>query len=213
MYGKMQESELTEVIPLMCTSAIWGQYPVFSYREFPQGSPKGVAAVCWLLDGRYSSLPVPSGLTSSPWAVSAVLMTVASFVYWYGGQYSICHTLFPVWTYVWCSKKWNSKKHSESKLSTFWSVPVCMMGKQNEIITYMGSVSQKASWRRWIMRWVLRLEMKRWEKIVNSFLLQSFGAHAFLLEGTVLPRFWLWFLSFAQMPPAQGDLSEPACLN
>lgn len=28
--------------------------------------------------------------------------------------------------------------------------------KQNEIITEEGIVSQKASWRRWIMRWVLR---------------------------------------------------------
>ena len=38
MCGKMQESELTEIIPLICSSAIWGQYPVFSYPEFPQGS-------------------------------------------------------------------------------------------------------------------------------------------------------------------------------
>ena len=29
MYGKMQESELIEIIPLMCTSAIWGQYLVY----------------------------------------------------------------------------------------------------------------------------------------------------------------------------------------
>ena len=35
----MQESGLTEIIPLMCTSAIWGLHPVFSYPEFPQGSP------------------------------------------------------------------------------------------------------------------------------------------------------------------------------
>ena len=45
MYGKMQESGLTEVIPLMCTLAIWGRYPVFSHPEFPQRSPQGVAAV------------------------------------------------------------------------------------------------------------------------------------------------------------------------
>ena len=29
MYRKMQESELIEIIPLMCTSAIWGQYLVY----------------------------------------------------------------------------------------------------------------------------------------------------------------------------------------
>ena len=35
VYGKIQESGLTEIIPLICTSAIWGQYPVFSHPEFP----------------------------------------------------------------------------------------------------------------------------------------------------------------------------------
>ena len=34
MYGKMQESGLTEIIPLICTSAIWGQYPVFHILSF-----------------------------------------------------------------------------------------------------------------------------------------------------------------------------------
>ena len=29
MYGKMQESGLTAIIPLICTSAIWGQYTMF----------------------------------------------------------------------------------------------------------------------------------------------------------------------------------------
>ena len=38
MYGKMQESGLTEIIPFICTSALWSQYPVFSHSEFPQGS-------------------------------------------------------------------------------------------------------------------------------------------------------------------------------
>ena len=41
----MQEFGLTEIIPLMCTSAIWGQYPVLSHPEPPQGAPLGVAAV------------------------------------------------------------------------------------------------------------------------------------------------------------------------
>ena len=51
-----------------------GQYPVFSHPEFPLGSPWGVAAVWWLLDGRYSLFPswVPSGLTSSLLAVIAI---------------------------------------------------------------------------------------------------------------------------------------------
>ena len=44
MYGEMQESRLTEVIPLTYTLAIQGQDPIFSHPEFPQGSPLGVSA-------------------------------------------------------------------------------------------------------------------------------------------------------------------------
>ena len=44
MYGKMQEFRLTEIIPLICTSALWGQYPVFSHPESPQGAPSAVVA-------------------------------------------------------------------------------------------------------------------------------------------------------------------------
>ena len=43
-YGKMQESGLIEIIPLICVSALLGQYPVFSQPEFPQGSTLGVVA-------------------------------------------------------------------------------------------------------------------------------------------------------------------------
>ena len=61
----MQGSGLIKILPLICTSATWGQYPLFSCPELTQGSPLGVAAVWWLLDGRYSLFPswVPSGLT------------------------------------------------------------------------------------------------------------------------------------------------------
>ena len=45
MYGKMHESGLTEIIPLICTSATWGQHPVLSQPESPQGAPSGVVAV------------------------------------------------------------------------------------------------------------------------------------------------------------------------
>ena len=40
-----EESVLTEIIPLMCTSAIWGQYPIPSHPESPQGAALGTAAV------------------------------------------------------------------------------------------------------------------------------------------------------------------------
>ena len=36
MYRKMQASGLTEIIPLIFTLAIWGQYPVLSHPESPQ---------------------------------------------------------------------------------------------------------------------------------------------------------------------------------
>ena len=38
-----KEWDTTEQLSLHFTSAIWGQYPVFSHLEFPKGSPWGVA--------------------------------------------------------------------------------------------------------------------------------------------------------------------------
>ena len=45
MYGKMQGSGLIEIIPLICTSATWGQYSAFLHPESPQGAQLGVTAV------------------------------------------------------------------------------------------------------------------------------------------------------------------------
>ena len=79
----MQESGLTEIIPLICASAIWGQYPVFSHPEFPQGLPlKGVDTVWWLLDGRYyfpsslsaHQLTTSSGGIADDWDILCLLM-------------------------------------------------------------------------------------------------------------------------------------------
>ena len=94
MYGKMQESGFTEIIPLICTSAICDQYPMFLYPEVPQGSAVGsgcslmparwqVFLLCWVLPG----LVVLHRLWLQP------LMTMISFVYWYGRKYSIPHYL------------------------------------------------------------------------------------------------------------------------
>ena len=68
IYRKMQESELTEVIPPISTSAIWGQYPAFLHPEFSQGSPAHLQ--WWLL----------------------LIMTVTSFVYWYDRKYLNSHS-------------------------------------------------------------------------------------------------------------------------
>ena len=39
-WGRSQ-NVLSEIIPLICPSAIWGQDPVFSHPEFPQATPFG----------------------------------------------------------------------------------------------------------------------------------------------------------------------------
>ena len=39
------QSRDNEIIPLIGTLALWGQYPVFSHPEFPQGSSPAMAAV------------------------------------------------------------------------------------------------------------------------------------------------------------------------
>ena len=41
----MQESGLIEIIPLMCTLAILGQYSAFLHPESPKGARVGVALV------------------------------------------------------------------------------------------------------------------------------------------------------------------------
>ena len=67
MYRKLQESGFTEIIPLICTSAICSQYPVFLHPEFPQGSPEGVAALWWML----SSVPLSHvRLFATPWTAA-----------------------------------------------------------------------------------------------------------------------------------------------
>ena len=67
MYRKLQESGFTEIISLICTSAICSQYPVFLHPEFPQGSPEGVAALWWML----SSVPLSHvRLFATPWTAA-----------------------------------------------------------------------------------------------------------------------------------------------
>ena len=68
------QSGLSETILLMCTSAIWGKYPVFSLPEFLQGSLT-VGSGCSLMAANWQVFfPswVLSGLTSSPSAMTAV---------------------------------------------------------------------------------------------------------------------------------------------
>ena len=60
MYGKMQESGLTEIIPFICISAIWGQrLLVFSahLREQPQHDSCRITGVVLFLSHLYSLFP------------------------------------------------------------------------------------------------------------------------------------------------------------
>ena len=57
MYGKMQESGLTEIIPLICISDIWGQYPVLLILSILRVHHGGVTAVS---DGLMSGILFPS---------------------------------------------------------------------------------------------------------------------------------------------------------
>ena len=58
MYGNMQESGLTEIIPLKCTSAIWGQYPAFLHPESPQGAQ--LQGLQWLRAWQWAARLSPS---------------------------------------------------------------------------------------------------------------------------------------------------------
>ena len=67
----MQESGLTEIRPLMCTPAIWGQHPCFHFQSPPGPVGEGLqAAGCWMA-GILSFLSL-SRLISSPSVVLAI---------------------------------------------------------------------------------------------------------------------------------------------
>ena len=88
----MQKSRLTEIIPLIDTSAVWGHYPVFtSEASFSQGSLQGATEIWWLLDSRYSPSWVPLGLTSSHLR-AVVTGDCDILIYWCGRKYSISHS-------------------------------------------------------------------------------------------------------------------------
>ena len=61
----MQESGLTEIVPLICSSALYASILCFLILSFLKMPQFGMVAVWWLLDGRHSLFPswVPSGLT------------------------------------------------------------------------------------------------------------------------------------------------------
>ena len=85
----MQESGLTEIIPLICVSAIWGQYSVLftSWASVRLTKRSG----CSLMAARrqvFFSFCVPSRLTSSHWR-AVIADDCDILVYWYGRKYYI----------------------------------------------------------------------------------------------------------------------------
>ena len=61
----MQESEFTDLIPLMCTSAVWGQHPMFSHPEFPQHG-------CSLMADRWQASFLPEFPQGSPTQIGGI---------------------------------------------------------------------------------------------------------------------------------------------
>ena len=61
MNGELQESGLTEIIPLMSFSALWGQHPVFPHPESPQGTRS-----CWLDFLQHSFFIGEAGILPEP---------------------------------------------------------------------------------------------------------------------------------------------------
>ena len=79
VYGKMQESGLTEITAFRCISVIWGPYPVFSNPEFLRAPCRQRLP---LMSARYSS---PSWV---PWK-AGIADDCDIFAYWCGRKYSI----------------------------------------------------------------------------------------------------------------------------
>ena len=93
MYRKMQASGLTEIIPLICTSALWGQYPTFVHPGSPQGVLLEVWSRAWQLAASLSPSWVPSGLTIR--SDYSGLRSVTSFIYWCDRQHFSPQVPFP----------------------------------------------------------------------------------------------------------------------
>ena len=115
MYGKTQESGLTEIIPLIHTSAIRTRI-LFSHPESPQGSPWGVAAVWWLLDGRYSFLPeFPQGWPARHPGWLQSLMTMPSLSTDMAGTFPFLRINTSYWGIQLISpERWLGNQHSYS---------------------------------------------------------------------------------------------------
>ena len=97
MYGKMQESGLTVIIPLICTLAIQGWYHVFSHPESPHGTLLGVAIVT-------------KGLTAGNPFVSILSSQLPIYGSWHFLFMRNTASLGTLATGLWCDH-WSSSNH------------------------------------------------------------------------------------------------------
>ena len=100
---------------------------------------------------------------------------------------AIIYTPFPSWTYVWCSKKVEFKQTFRIPMN---HVLVCAYLYDRETKwndTQERSMSLKASQRRWIMSWVLRVGVNKQEKSINLFCFRAL-VHCFSLGRDCLPK-------------------------
>ena len=97
MYGKMKESGLTELIPFICISAIWGLYPFFFFNFVASLVTVGSGGSWQLLDCRHCS-PFwgPSRLRNSFGGQNLKPMPVTSLFIDVAGDIPF-HTLFLLW--------------------------------------------------------------------------------------------------------------------
>ena len=119
------DSGLTEIIPLICTSALWSQDPVFLHPESPPGAPLGVGVGgdgCsgWWLIGCNLFLPwVPSRLTvgaAGDWRLLHPLFTDKA-----GNTLSFTTPLHPATAIDYCSLLWPwCALHPQTYLSDNW---------------------------------------------------------------------------------------------
>ena len=83
--GKMQESGLMEIIPLICPSALWGQYPVLSHPVSPRVyGRRDCHILCLLIDAPSLSR---IWLFETPWTVvrqAPLSMEFSRQEYWSG---------------------------------------------------------------------------------------------------------------------------------
>ena len=127
----MKESGLTEIIPLVCTSGIWGQHPVLSHPEFPQGAR-------WRASCFYPEFPGahrPGGCNVMVWWLQHPLFTdMASNIFHSHNNtvincvnYLDCAYGFKVCAYGFCHSAAKKKKSKKSKLIKLHTLNICCL--------------------------------------------------------------------------------------